>query len=237
MQRNIIGERVLGLPARRHAADRDVPFRDLAPARCVAPAAMRTADPRDPHRRRRRPGASGCIRAALELGAEGGYDAVQMRDVAAEADVALGTIYRYFSSKDHLLAAALVAWTSDLERQVVRRPPGRATPSPTGSPTCCGGPPRRMEREPKLTEAVMAAISSPDQGAASCQGEVRASMARVLDRALPDDLDPEVRGQVIRVLNFVWYGALLGWVNGWEGTDDVGREITDATHLLLDPYT
>ena len=82
----------------------------------------------------------------------------------------------------------------------------------------------------------MAAISSPDQGAASCQGEVRASMARVLDRALPADLDPEVRSQVIRVLNFVWYGALLGWVNGWEGTDDVGREITDAAHLLLDPY-
>ena len=42
---------------------------------------------------------------------------------------------------------------------------------------------------------------------------------------------------MIRVLNFVWYGALLGWVNGWEGTDDVGREITDAAHLLLDPYS
>ena len=48
------------------------------------------------------------IRAAMELGAEGGYDAVQMRDVAQRAGVALGTIYRYFSSKDHLLAAAMV---------------------------------------------------------------------------------------------------------------------------------
>jgi hypothetical protein len=45
-----------------------------------------------------------------------------------------------------------------------------------------------------------------------------------------------VRDRAVRVLNFVWYGALLGWVNGWEGTDDVGREITDAAHLLLDPY-
>ena len=83
----------------------------------------------------------------------------------------------------------------------------------------------------------MAAISSSDKGAASCQGEVRASMARVLDRALPRRPRPGRAGQVIRVLNFVWYGALLGWVNGWEGTDDVGREITDAAHLLLDPYT
>ncbi|TML66926.1 MAG: helix-turn-helix transcriptional regulator, partial [Actinobacteria bacterium] len=42
--------------------------------------------------------------AALVLAAEGGYDAVQMRDVATRAQVALGTIYRYFASKDHLLA-------------------------------------------------------------------------------------------------------------------------------------
>src|SRR5690606_13408402 len=63
------------------------------------------------------------IRAALDLGASGGYDAVQMRDVATSAGVALGTIYRYFSSKDHLLAAAMVEWTHDLERRVGQRPP------------------------------------------------------------------------------------------------------------------
>src|SRR5262249_57103235 len=49
--------------------------------------------------------------AALALATEGGYDAVQMRDVASRAQVALGTIYRYFSSKDHLLAACqLETW-------------------------------------------------------------------------------------------------------------------------------
>ena len=63
------------------------------------------------------------LRAALELGSTGGYDAVQMRDVATSAGVALGTIYRYFSSKDHLLAAAMVEWTHDLERRVGQRPP------------------------------------------------------------------------------------------------------------------
>jgi TetR/AcrR family transcriptional regulator, cholesterol catabolism regulator len=175
------------------------------------------------------------LRAALKLGADGGYEAVQMRDVASEADVALGTIYRYFSSKDHLLAAALVTWTGDLEQQIVRRPPAGRTAADKVANVLQRAT-RGMEREPKLTAALMAAISSSDRGAASCQGEVRASMARVLDRALPADLDPQVRDRVIRVLNFVWYGALLGWVNGWDGTDDVGREITDAAHLLLDPY-
>ncbi|WCO66101.1 TetR family transcriptional regulator [Iamia majanohamensis] len=172
------------------------------------------------------------LRAALDLGAEGGYDAVQMRTVAARSEVALGTIYRYFSSKDHLLAAALVTWTNDLERQVARRPPKGKTPSAR-----VGDVLRRatagMERQPQLTEAVILAISSPDPGAASCQGEVAGAMARVMDRAMPDDLDPEERANAARVLNFVWYGALLGWVNGWTGTDDVGREITRATELIL----
>jgi AcrR family transcriptional regulator len=45
--------------------------------------------------------------AAMELASEGGYDAVQMREVAERADVALGTLYRYFPSKVHLLVSAL----------------------------------------------------------------------------------------------------------------------------------
>ena len=63
------------------------------------------------------------VRAALELGADGGYDAVQMRDVAARAEVALGTIYRYFPSKDALLLAVMVHWLGDLEQRVSTHPP------------------------------------------------------------------------------------------------------------------
>ena len=48
------------------------------------------------------------LRTALELGSSGGYDAVQMRDVAASAGVALGTIYRYFESRDALLTKLII---------------------------------------------------------------------------------------------------------------------------------
>lgn len=38
------------------------------------------------------------------------YESIQIRDVAAEANVALGTLYRYFSSKEHLYANVVYDW-------------------------------------------------------------------------------------------------------------------------------
>ena len=53
------------------------------------------------------------IRAAMELLEDAEYEKVQMRDVADRAGVALGTVYRYFTSKEHLYAAVLVEWSAD----------------------------------------------------------------------------------------------------------------------------
>src|SRR3546814_8718937 len=102
--------------------------------------------------------------AALQLGSVGGYDAVQMRDVAASAGVALGTIYRYFPSKDSLLAAAMVEWMEDLERRLNRR-------GPTGSSAAervydvLSRAVHTMQRQPKLAEAVITALTSDDAAA------------------------------------------------------------------------
>src|SRR3979411_3049709 len=45
--------------------------------------------------------------ATLAIASKGGDEAVQMRAVAERADVAVGTLYRYFPSKVHLLVSAL----------------------------------------------------------------------------------------------------------------------------------
>src|SRR3954471_13487884 len=129
------------------------------------------------------------IRAAMELGVEGGYDAVQMRDVAQRGQVALGTIYRYFTSKDHLLAAAMVEWVNDLERRVGQKPPKGATVAARVGDVL-GRASRAMEKEPKLSEAVVTALLSPDRGAAACQENVSDAMTRILATALGDDFDP-----------------------------------------------
>jgi len=174
------------------------------------------------------------LRAALDLGATGGYDAVQMRDVATSAGVALGTIYRYFSSKDHLLAAAMVEWTHDLERRVGQRPPKGDTILERVDDVLRRAT-RAMEREPKLSEAVVTALLSPDRGAASCQEEVSATMTRILAAALGDGFEPAAEAQITRTLGHVWFSALIGWVNGWSGIDKVADELAIATRMILGP--
>ena len=52
------------------------------------------------------------------------YERIQVKDVADEAGVALGTLYRYFNSKDHLFALALLDWASGFRRRVEKRRDG-----------------------------------------------------------------------------------------------------------------
>ena len=60
------------------------------------------------------------MRAALELLEHGEYDQIQVRDVAQRADVALGTLYRYFASKEQLYAAVMRLWVDSFNRGLQR---------------------------------------------------------------------------------------------------------------------
>src|SRR5712664_4981543 len=60
--------------------------------------------------------------ATLALASKGGYDAVQMRTVAEQAGVALGTLYRYFPSKIHLLVSGLVREFERTQEKLDKRP-------------------------------------------------------------------------------------------------------------------
>ena len=73
-----------------------------------------SAAQRDRHRR--------ILDATLALASRGGYEAVQMRTVAERADVALGTLYRYFPSKIHLLVSALARELERYQERLDRRP-------------------------------------------------------------------------------------------------------------------
>src|SRR5688572_17576530 len=91
--------------------------------------------------------------ATLQLASKGGYDAVQMRAVAEKADVALGTLYRYFPSKIHLLVSGLAREFERTQERMDR------TTIPGDTPYermlfVLGRITRAMQRDPQLTEAM-----------------------------------------------------------------------------------
>ena len=172
------------------------------------------------------------IEAAMDLAGEGGYDAVQMRDVAARAQVALGTIYRYFSSKDHLLAACqLELWRETSERFVLRPPEGD-TPSDRVVAFLRRAM-RAAEREPSRTSALVLAMASPDPAVRECQLQVMDLIEQTLFAAM-GDIDPELKAPIAVVLRQVWHASLIEWVNDWSEASSVGRDLESAARLLLD---
>jgi AcrR family transcriptional regulator len=171
------------------------------------------------------------VAAAVELASEGGYELVQMRDVAGRAAVALGTIYRYFESKDQLLAAALVEWTADLERGLEERPPAGARPEDRLVEVIRRAS-RPLERNQMLSSALVTAVAGPDQGTHRYQAEVHEILVRILEKALVD-LDPAKRDAVVRILCDVWFAALIGWVHGWRAVTSVRDELEFAGRYLV----
>ena len=169
------------------------------------------------------------IDAAMDLAAEGGYDAVQMRDVAARAQVALGTIYRYFSSKDHLLAACQVElWKS----RITQRPPDGDTPGDRVVAFLSRAM-RGASSEPERMAALITASSSPDPAVRECQLEIMEMIDGSLEAAM-GDLDPERRRRIAVTLRQLWFSWLLNWVNGWNDAATVNTELESAARLLLD---
>lgn len=175
------------------------------------------------------------IAAARDLASEGGYEAVQMRAVADRAGVALGTIYRYFSSKDDLLAAVLVAWAVDLEASVLKRLPKDAR---TVDRLCkiLHRATGEMERDPNLARAVLMAMATSDEKVRASQREAAEVMWRVQVVAFRPDFDATAGVAIVRILGQVWFAALMGWVNGWRNITKVGDELEFCARFLLEPY-
>jgi TetR/AcrR family transcriptional regulator, cholesterol catabolism regulator len=172
--------------------------------------------------------------ATIALASRGGFDAVQMRAVADQADVALGTLYRYFPSKIHLLVSALGREFEKAEAA------GRGRPIPGDTPHervmhVLGRTNRGLQGEPHLTEALTRAFMFAD---ASVQNEIHhvgMLMTSMLTRAMhpgqTELTDEDVA--IAKVIGDVWLSALVGWVTGRTTSDDVTQQMDVAVRLLL----
>jgi AcrR family transcriptional regulator len=168
----------------------------------------------------------------MALAEEGGYDAVQMRDVARRAHVALGTVYRYFSSKDQLLSAAWSDWGRALERRL-RRTPLEGDTHAERVMDFLRRATRPLERRPRLATALITSWTSADPHAAEYQREVASWMTRIVVETL-DGLSPDEAQGIREVIGHVWFSVLLSWVNGRIDMDRAYEILETTCRLLLD---
>jgi TetR/AcrR family transcriptional regulator, cholesterol catabolism regulator len=175
------------------------------------------------------------IAAATALAAEGGYDAVQMRDVAARAEVALGTLYRHYASKDQLLLAAMAQQAANLRERLVQRPPNGDTPAARVSDVLKRAS-RALERAPLVTKAMLVAMSSSEEATVPLKHEIdstlRAIIADVVDADGRCTTFADLDG-IVRVLGSVWFAELTYWSTGLNPASTVGDNLANAAALLL----
>ena len=176
------------------------------------------------------------LEAAVALASHGGYDAVQMRAVADDADVALGTLYRYFPSKVHLLVCALGREIEAADRATRGVPPAGADAAERMT-ALLRTTTARMQEDPQLTEALTRAFVFAD---ASTREEIR-SVSRLLVTMLaravhpPEDPGEPTTDELAAagVIRDVWLAALVGWVTGRTTAAEVRRSLDTAVRLLL----
>jgi AcrR family transcriptional regulator len=199
------------------------------PASDSRPKALSAREAKQAERRGR------VIEAAMVLARDGGYDAVHMRDVSAKADVAMGTIYRYFSSKDELLAASLVTWIKILRNRLSERPIRGETPAERLADTMTAAT-KVSDRAMPLMKALITAMSSTDPAVMVHRAEVNRLMGEIIERGMTD-APPEVDVEgVRRVVNHVWSSSINHWVSGMTPNGSVAEELRNAAYLLLGQY-
>jgi AcrR family transcriptional regulator len=124
------------------------------------------------------------IEEVIDLIADVGADAVQMRDVAQRSGVALATVYRYFRSKEHLLAAVLEDWQKRLTRRILAAR-GRADKDPLpGILDYLRRAQRAFHRHPEMTALMLQTMASTDPEARAAMDHMNRTNVEVFDRLL-----------------------------------------------------
>lgn len=175
--------------------------------------------------------------AVIELVAEVGPDALQMREVTARSGVALGTIYRYFSSKEHLLAAAVADWQERLTERVVAEMRAARERTVEGDAEArvlryARRELRAFQRRPHFARLVVAMVSSPDPYASEAIARMHASSDQALAALMPD-VPPEDARTVQIAVQAMLHTGLVAWVTGRRTWADVLADLERVTALAF----
>ncbi len=174
---------------------------------------------------------------AMELANENGFDAVRLRDLAQRAEVALGTVYRRFGSKEDILAAVLERMVSQFHEAVTLAPvPGANPVERLGAFFTLAT--QALAEQPKLASALFRSVASGEPAVADRVLRYRATMTEILlivwNGEVSSVRPPEGRLQLVRMLQNLWFAEMVGWTGGLQDADAVIEEIQSAIAWLCD---
>lgn len=173
-----------------------------------------------------------CDRAlvvAARLGALRGLEHVAMQEVAAEAGMAIGTLYRYYPSKHHLFAAVLARNVAGLTK------PGLPTKPPSDPATAVAdfmaAACRSMLRRPLLARAMITSVNSINSAADSSDAPGAAMRERILAVAGIEDPSPSDL-RLARLVEQCAYGVLTWAAAGESSPSEAEADLHRACLLL-----
>ncbi|MDW5593037.1 helix-turn-helix domain-containing protein [Conexibacter stalactiti] len=172
------------------------------------------------------------LHATLKLADRGGYDAVRMRDLASTG-VALGTIYRFFGSRDFLVFRATSAWC---ERAALRSlPQGGSQDFRRKSRYQWHRLTAQFEAHPKVVEAwVRAAISDDPAVVAFRRAYPPWAFGAHISPPM-DELDPDYAVRLRAMIETHAFGGLVRWVHGQRTLEELREDFADLLELVFTP--
>ncbi|MEU3895529.1 TetR family transcriptional regulator [Streptomyces sp. NPDC045251] len=172
------------------------------------------------------------LHATARLACRGGFEAVQMREVAESSQVALGTLYRYFPSKVHLLVATMQDQLEQLHAALRRSPPTGETAADRVARTLMRAF-EALQREPRLAEAMARALTFADRSVSAEVDQVsRRTTAIILD-AVGGLANPTAQQlSAVRVIEHTWHSTLIAWLSGRASIAQVGVDIETVCRLI-----
>ncbi|MGW2894301.1 TetR family transcriptional regulator [Streptomyces sp. NPDC001212] len=171
------------------------------------------------------------LRASAQLAARGGFDAVQMREVAESSQVALGTLYRYFPSKVHLLVATMQDQLERLHGTLRKNPPAGESAAERVAETLMRAF-GALQRDPHLADAMVRALTFADRSVSPEVDQVsRQTTAIILDAMGLEEPTAE-QLSAIRVIEHTWLSALITWLSGRASLAQAKADIGTACRLI-----
>jgi AcrR family transcriptional regulator len=192
----------------------------------AGPQRPETMTPRQLDRRRR------VLDAVHELLSARPLHEIQVKDIADEAQVSLAAIYRYFASKEHLLAEALVDWVEDRGRAQDRRPPAGTVAERFATIVRRGI--RAYRRAPQYAELFLETAASRDPYAVACMGRISEVIGGGMRAALAD-LDPAIASDIRTTVGHAWIGGLFECVHNRSTFAELEQALVATCLLLLEP--